>query len=147
MALIFINDLTSIVSDSGQYRCVINGSLVVYETHMYEPQLREGNDEDPVWLDSVDLAIPNIGKIQGQKSLLEILDRCSRPEKLENYTLPNFQLVAKRERERERETNTQEIMALDNILLLKAGQTCDDLKQFCTEQDFDDMLTLFCDRF
>ena len=90
MALIFINGLTNIVSDTGQYRCVINGSLVIYETHMREPQLRGGNDENPVWSDSFDLAIPNIGKIQGQKSLLEILDRCSRPEKLENNTLPNF---------------------------------------------------------
>ena len=90
MALIFTNGLTNIVSDAGQYRCVINGSLVVYETHMREPQLREGNDEDPVWFDFFDSAIPKIGKIQGQKSLLEILDRFSRPKKLENHTLPNF---------------------------------------------------------
>ena len=60
--------------------------------HLCEPQERESesNEEDFVWLNSLDLAIPNIGKIQGQKSLLEILDRCSRPEKLENNTLPNF---------------------------------------------------------
>jgi len=90
MALIFINGLKNIVSDAGQYRCVINGGLVIYKTHMCEPQLREGNDEDPVRVDSFDSAIPNIGKIQGQKSLLEILDRCSRPEELENNTLPNF---------------------------------------------------------
>ncbi|CAO0799598.1 unnamed protein product [Mucor circinelloides] len=40
MALIFTNGLTNIVSDAGQYRCVVHWSLVINETHMCEPQVR-----------------------------------------------------------------------------------------------------------
>ena len=36
------------------------------------------------------LAIPNIGKIQGQKSLFNIRDRGGRRQELEGDTLPNF---------------------------------------------------------
>ena len=45
MALIFIDGLTNVVSNAGQYRCVANWSLVINETHMCEPQAREGNDK------------------------------------------------------------------------------------------------------
>ncbi|KAL7314538.1 hypothetical protein PS15m_012331 [Mucor circinelloides] len=45
MTLIFIDGMTNIVSNAGQYRCVVNWSLVINETHMCEPPVREGNDK------------------------------------------------------------------------------------------------------
>jgi hypothetical protein len=56
--------------------------------HMSKPNLGEGGDANSVWFNSFTLAIPNVGKIQGQKSLFNISDRCSGPqEKFVNYML------------------------------------------------------------
>ncbi len=46
MALIFLNVLTNIVSDAGQYRCVVNWGAIIDEAHMSEPELGNCNYED-----------------------------------------------------------------------------------------------------
>ena len=89
MALIFLNVLTNIVSDAGQYRCVVNWGAIIDEAHMSEPELGNCNYEDSGWFDSFKLAVPNIGKIQKPKSLFYIVDRCRWPEELKDDTLPN----------------------------------------------------------
>jgi hypothetical protein len=55
---------------------------------MGKPYLREGDEKDSVWMYSFNLAVPDIGEVQGQKSLFNILNRCGRPEKFENDALP-----------------------------------------------------------
>jgi hypothetical protein len=73
MALIFCNVLTNSGSDTGQYRCAGDGCCIINEAHMRKPQLREGDEKDSVWSDSFDLTIPDVGKIQGQKSRFDFL--------------------------------------------------------------------------
>ena len=89
MALIFCNVLTNISSDTDQYRCAGDGCCIIDEAHMRKPQLREGDEENSVWSDAFALTIPDIGKIQGQKSLFDILYCCRWPEKLKDNILPN----------------------------------------------------------
>ena len=88
MALILTDGLMNIGSDIGQYRCRYNGNFIKYKSHMSQPDLGKSNHEDSIWFNSFVLEIPNVGKIQGQKGLFNISDRCGRPQKLKDGALP-----------------------------------------------------------
>jgi hypothetical protein len=68
--LILPNGLKNIETDSSQNNSGIQRNLFKNKMHMRKPKLRKGNDEDSVWSNSFTLAIPNIGKIQGQSASL-----------------------------------------------------------------------------
>lgn len=90
VALILIHSLTNSGANIGQYCCIYNGGLVKDESNTSKPKTRESNKKYSVWFNAFNLAVPDIGEIQGQKSFFDIKERRGRPEKLENDTLPYF---------------------------------------------------------
>ena len=88
--LIFLDRLADSRANSDQDRFRHNDNIVIDKAHMCEPNLSERNEEDSLWTNTFNLAIPEVGKVQGQKSLFDGVDGRSGPQELKDHALPDL---------------------------------------------------------
>jgi hypothetical protein len=87
---ILIHSLTNCGPDVHHDHLRDNNNFVKDKAHVGEPDLRESDEEDSVWINSCNLAVPDISKVQGQKSLFDVSNGGCGPEEFKYDTLPNL---------------------------------------------------------
>lgn len=89
MDLVFLDRLADSRANGDQDRLRNNDNFVEDKAHVGEPDLSERDEQDSVWTDALNLAVPDVGEVQGQKSLLDVLNGRSGPQELEDDILPD----------------------------------------------------------